>query len=93
MDAQVNMGWRGKKEIISQTLAYYKKYYIPLRSMSTLPSPPLLTTHLFTPSLPDLTSASSLLHQDQLVAFPTETVYGLGGSKKKERQTQCCVCM
>lgn len=29
---------------------------------------------------PELEKAASLLHQDKLVSFPTETVYGLGGN-------------
>ncbi len=36
-------------------------------------------TDTLTPSVQDLTQAANLLRQGHLVAFPTETVYGLGG--------------
>ena len=42
------------------------------------------TEHL-TPSPSDLTRAADILRAKGLVAFPTETVYGLGGDARDDR--------
>ena len=39
-------------------------------------------THLLSPSQEDLATAAALLSDGALVAFPTETVYGLGGDAR-----------
>ena len=44
----------------------------------------MLTTRILAPDEESLQLASDLLHQGQLVAFPTETVYGLGADAMQE---------
>ena len=39
-----------------------------------------INTHILTDSDQDISFAAKLLKEDKLVAFPTETVYGLGGN-------------
>ena len=39
-----------------------------------------INTHILTDSDEDISFAAELLKEDKLVAFPTETVYGLGGN-------------
>ncbi|MDP2739100.1 MAG: L-threonylcarbamoyladenylate synthase [Pseudorhodobacter sp.] len=41
-------------------------------------------TRLLTPDAPGLAEAARLLHAGALVAFPTETVYGLGGDARSD---------
>ena len=41
-------------------------------------------TETLTPSPKDLARAARLLHSGELVAFPTETVYGLGGDARSD---------
>lgn len=45
----------------------------------------MTTTELLTPDGPGLARAAGLLAAGELVAFPTETVYGLGGDARSDR--------
>ncbi|MEI6097389.1 MAG: L-threonylcarbamoyladenylate synthase [Alphaproteobacteria bacterium] len=45
----------------------------------------MITTDLLTPDEAGLAVAAALLRRGELVAFPTETVYGLGGDARSDR--------
>jgi L-threonylcarbamoyladenylate synthase len=45
----------------------------------------MITTDLLKPDETGLAAAAALLRQGELVAFPTETVYGLGGDARSDR--------